>query len=89
MEAHNGSTVGFEPDRVLSGGELLFTGSGVLTSTSGSFPPTLSDLTVNGWWRRWEEPPCGSVERWSTTASSRLQVRFGPPAHWCSKAPES
>ncbi len=48
IEAQNGSTVELQASAVISGGELGSTGSGVLRSTSGSFPPTLSDLTVNG-----------------------------------------
>ncbi len=48
IEAQDGSIVELQASAAVSGGELRSTGSGVLRSTHGSLPPTLSDLTVSG-----------------------------------------
>lgn len=48
IEAQDGSTVELQASAAISGGELRSEGSGVLRSTSGALPPTVSDLTVSG-----------------------------------------
>ena len=48
IEAQDASTVELQASAVISGGELRSEGSGVLRSTHGSLPPTLSEMIVSG-----------------------------------------
>jgi len=48
IEAQNGSVVELHDNVRLTGGILQTTGSGVVRSTTGYLPPSLSDLTVEG-----------------------------------------